>query len=381
MTNMTEFDSPDRKSLQEVLLERHALMDNPLLQQMLEGFPEMVVVVNEERQIVAWNKAMFLALGVKSPDQVVGLRFGEAVNCVHKEVNSGGCGTSKFCAECGAANALRQTRITQERNANECRITVVKDGVEFSHDYFVTSAPLFINEKFYILFSVIDNSALKRREALERVFFHDVLNTAGIVSGISEMLKYESDAEERNELQTILEHSSKQLNEEILFQRSILYAERGDLVLNPEKVPASLLLSSAYELYRRHDLAKGKQIILHSSDEEIVVETDALIMKRCLGNLLKNALEASKPGEKVELRAEREGMSVLFHVISEPLIPINIQLSLFKRSFSTKGGVGRGLGTYSIKLFVEQYLKGEVWFISRAGEGTRFTIRLPLQIL
>lgn len=256
----------------------------------------------------------------------------------------------------------------------------MKDGIEFSHDYFVTSAPLFINEKFYLLFSVIDNSALKRREALERVFFHDVLNTSGIVSGIAEMLKDESDAEERLELQTILEHSSKQLNEEILFQRNILYAERGDLEIHPDKFPVSKLLASAYELYHRHDLAKGKQLTLRIPEEVITVETDALIMKRCLGNLVKNALEASNPGQKVELFAEQEKKSVLFHVLSEPVIPGNIQLSLFKRSFSTKGGVGRGLGTYSIKLFVEQYLKGEVWFISRPGVGTRFSIRLPLQM-
>ena len=103
-------------------------------------------------------------------------------------------------------------------------------------------------------------------------------------------------------------------------------------------------------------------------------------MKRCLGNLVKNALEASQPGDKVELRAEQEEKSVLFHVMSEPVIPQNIQLSLFKRSFSTKGGIGRGLGTYSIKLFIEQYLKGEVRFVSRPEEGTRFSIRLPLQI-
>mgnify|MGYP006293419399 CR=1 len=34
---------------------------------------------------------------------------------------------------------------------------------------------------------------------------------------------------------------------------------------------------------------------------------------------------------------------------------------LFKRSFSTKG-VGRGIGTYSMKLFGEKYLKGKVDF-------------------
>jgi len=49
---------------------------------------------------------------------------------------------------------------------------------------------------------------------------------------------------------------------------------------------------------------------------------------------------------------------------------------LFQRSFSTKGE-GRGLGTYSIKLYTERYLKGTVSFSSAEGEGTVFRVRYP----
>jgi len=50
---------------------------------------------------------------------------------------------------------------------------------------------------------------------------------------------------------------------------------------------------------------------------------------------------------------------------------------LFQRSFSSKGS-GRGLGTYSMKLFGEKYLDGEVSFESDRIKGTTFTISLPL---
>ena len=53
-------------------------------------------------------------------------------------------------------------------------------------------------------------------------------------------------------------------------------------------------------------------------------------------------------------------------------------MQIFQRSFSTKGQPGRGIGTYSIKLFGETYLGGR-GFVSpaEAPEGTTFSIVLP----
>jgi sensor histidine kinase regulating citrate/malate metabolism len=54
-----------------------------------------------------------------------------------------------------------------------------------------------------------------------------------------------------------------------------------------------------------------------------------------------------------------------------------VQLQLFQRSFSTKAA-DRGLGTYSMKLLSERYLKGQVWFTTSLEQGTTFIGRYPL---
>jgi sensor histidine kinase regulating citrate/malate metabolism len=61
------------------------------------------------------------------------------------------------------------------------------------------------------------------------------------------------------------------------------------------------------------------------------------------------------------------------------VIPRDVQLQLFKRSFSTKGE-GRGLGTYSMKLLTERYLNGRVGFRTSESAGTTFTASYPLAI-
>ena len=69
--------------------------------------------------------------------------------------------------------------------------------------------------------------------------------------------------------------------------------------------------------------------------------------------------------------------AVTFSVTNPGVIPRDVQLQIFQRSFSTKGDRGRGVGTYSIKLLGEQYLRGTMGFKTDASNGTTFWLRLP----
>jgi len=85
-------------------------------------------------------------------------------------------------------------------------------------------------------------------------------------------------------------------------------------------------------------------------------ETDQPIMRRIVGNMVLNALEATPEGGTVLMRALLTDDKLRIEVENSGEIPQEIQRSLFKRSFSTKSDSGRGIGTYSMKLFGERYL-------------------------
>lgn len=70
--------------------------------------------------------------------------------------------------------------------------------------------------------------------------------------------------------------------------------------------------------------------------------------------------------------------NIVFWVHNPSVIPLEVQLQLFQRSFSTKG-LGRGIGTYSVKLLTEKYLGGKVYFKSNEDEGTTFYVELPFK--
>jgi sensor histidine kinase regulating citrate/malate metabolism len=96
-------------------------------------------------------------------------------------------------------------------------------------------------------------------------------------------------------------------------------------------------------------------------------------------NLLKNGLEASLEEEKVTIGCTKTEENIRFWVHNLSLMSEKVKMQVFQRSFSTKGR-GRGIGTYSVKLLGENYLKGKVSFTSEVGQGTTFFIDLPREI-
>ncbi len=164
--------------------------------------------------------------------------------------------------------------------------------------------------------------------------------------------------------------------EEVQNQRNLSLAENGDLVPKIEAVELEQTLQRMAQLYRRHPIAAGKHIRV-SPPGKHSVRADAQLIRRILGNMLKNALEASSVDQTVTLSCDCSGGYASIHVHNAAAIEPNDQLRIFSRSFSTKGGFGRGLGTYSMKLLGEKYLHGRVSFDSTPETGTTFTIPLP----
>jgi sensor histidine kinase regulating citrate/malate metabolism len=92
--------------------------------------------------------------------------------------------------------------------------------------------------------------------------------------------------------------------------------------------------------------------------------------------MIKNALEATAEGGKVTIFLIENPNHLSFSIHNNSVMTPEIKAQVFQRSFSTKG-VDRGLGTYSMKLLGEKYLKGQVSFTSDEIEGTQFFIEIP----
>jgi len=367
----TKFAPPERAN-SATIQNQKSIIDNLFTTNpFLDNIPAFILVLNKERQIVYANK---LFLDLIGKNTIYGMRPGECVDCIHAWEENGGCGTSEFCSECGAVNAI----LNSQKNGfdiQECRITQNNNDVL---DLNIWSKKIIVENNEFTLFSFVDISNEKRRKVLEKIFFHDVLNTAGSLSGFLGLLK-ESEGEELEEFMNIAEDISIKLIDEIKSQRTLSQAEDGELKLSITDLSTRDLLEEVIILYKNNIITDKQKLEIEQGCADVIISTDKTILRRVLGNLAKNALEASPKGETVLLNCTELEGRIVFSVKNSGFIPKKIQLQIFQRSFSTKG-LGRGIGTYSVKLLSERYLNSSVSFESYENSGTVFKVSCPKKI-
>ena len=344
------------------------------VREMLEAFPDPAVILNRERQIVA-AKGRMERLAGRTAAGLLGSRVGEALSCEHAHDLPNGCGTTRFCRNCGSAKVMVRHAATGVVTTDECRI-VRREAGEFSAlDLRVWASALEVRGERFMVFAVRDTSDEKRRAMLERMFFHDVLNAAGGLRGLIGLLP-ELEDDERAELEDVALRLSEQIVEEIEAQRDLAAAERGDLETEMREIDAVKVLEHVAAVFARHALGAGRQIRVDVGEGATTIVSDEVLLRRVLGNLVKNAIEASAPDEAIGLSLRSDG-APQFRVHNAAGMSDAVRDQIFQRSFSTKLGPGRGIGTYSIRLLTERYLGGTVSFTTSEEDGTTFTISLP----
>ena len=359
-----------------------AVSHSPVIDALLSATNTTLFVLNEQRQIVAFNSR---GLGAKQPSELLGFRLGEAFACVNA-LAANDCGVAPACTGCAALGALLGCQQQGRPFDAECLLRI-SSGTASEFD--VRATPAVIENSRFTIVSMRDISGEKRRQALEQVFFHDVLNTVTGLRGWAELLRLSPGdhpgAPER------IERLSRHLEREIRDHRALVLAEDGTLVPRPERVKAADLLREVEVVFASHGASRGRALQLEVA-EDVELESDPSLALRVLVNMTRNAFEATESGGTIRVACERilrpspalEGGReelVRFSVWNDGVMPPEVQARVFQRSFSTKSPHGRGFGTYSMKLLAENYLRGKVSFLSEVEVGTVFFLDLPLALV
>lgn len=129
-------------------------------------------------------------------------------------------------------------------------------------------------------------------------------------------------------------------------------------------------------------LKPNQQIIhrTHKGDNEVYL--DKMMLKNIFNNLLSNSVKYSPEGSEIIIDTIIKGDLLTVHVTDQGIgIPKEEQKHLFERFFRAKNALeiqGTGLGLNIIKKYTEM-VNGDVSFKSTEGEGTIFTVKLPIQ--
>jgi K+-sensing histidine kinase KdpD len=355
-----------------LLAQAKRVAQHPLIEAVLDAVSGYVLLLNRHQQILAINDAFVKALGQTSSDHLIGLRPGDVLRCDNACHHSAGCGTTSNCRQCGAMLALLAAHDSEHPVVGHCLIATNRNGENSCSEFSVRVKKVSIDHTNYWVCVLVDVTATRRREMLERLFLHDSRNVLMGLLGWGEWLNQVQPTEASEQIVNLTRRLAREIDE----QQLLYQAEIGTLQIQLASCKMSNVLETVSAVFGANECARERIIEIDCNCIDDIVRTDERLLIRVLVNMVQNAIEATPMGGRVHLDVEKVEVGFRFVVCNPGEVPAEVARQLFRTQLSTKGG-GRGLGTHALRLFGEGCLGGKVSFETDAKRGTRFCFVLP----
>ena len=204
---------------------------------------------------------------------------------------------------------------------------------------------------------------------------HEIATPLGVISGRAGQLQARLASDDRNQrlAQTIQEEVDR-INQTL---RRFLDLARGGTAANEEVDALSLMNSAIAKVGHRFEKA-GVRLALEGPPHPATIRGDFRLLEHLLVNLLLNACDASRGGDRVLLRAAASQQGLLLEVLDQGEgIPEELAERVMEPFFTTKPrGMGTGLGLPIAKEIVRMHM-GKLTFEALPPGGTRVRVWLP----
>jgi len=225
-------------------------------------------------------------------------------------------------------------------------------------------------------------TAEERRRFLRRLD-HELKNPLTAMRAGLANLAWLSSEEERTETLGSVETQALRLSRLAADLRKLADLETRSLERTP--VDLGVLLQDVMEVVQERPEAGERRLTLtlpRAPWPLPTIQGDPDLLFLAVHNLVDNALKFTQPADTVEIRAFEDGAATVVEVADTgPGIPegdiAHIWDELY-RGEGARGIPGSGLGLALVRAIVERH-GGQVGLRSRAGQGTVFSLRLPLQ--
>jgi cell cycle sensor histidine kinase DivJ len=216
---------------------------------------------------------------------------------------------------------------------------------------------------------------------------HELRTPLNAIIGFSEMLANETemrlDATRRHEYAALINDSGQHLLSVVNGILDMTRLDTGDFEIRPEPFRLAAVIRGCCDLLALKARETGIDLVADVQADLPEIVADKRAVKQVLINLLSNAIKFTDRGGRVRVSANAEGAVLVLTVedngigIGEDDLP-----RIGKPFFQARGSYdrrhdGTGLGLSIVKGLVALH-GGDVAIRSRVGEGTRITVRMPI---
>ncbi|MCO1337638.1 two-component sensor histidine kinase [Kocuria polaris] len=239
----------------------------------------------------------------------------------------------------------------------------------------------------YVLVLADDRTEITRTEAIRNDFVanvsHELKTPVGAISLLAEAIEDAAGDE------VAVKRFTKRLHKESIrlaaLVQDIIELSRlqgTDVVLQGRPVELGRIISEAVD--RNHLTAEGKNIaVTVGGTSDVVVHGDPDLLMTAFRNLIDNAIRYSPEGTKVGVGVRvRNGLVQVSVTDQGPGIGQDDQERIFERFYRVDAARSRQTGGTGLGLSIVKHVMsnhgGEVTVWSQPGQGSTFTVRLPL---
>lgn len=223
--------------------------------------------------------------------------------------------------------------------------------------------------------TLLENARL--REDVERMSRHDLKTPLNSILGAARLLHDDPRlGGDQRELVDVLQRAGLRMVEMVNLSLGLFRMETGSYDLRPQAVDLREVASRV--LVDLHTHAEAAGVAVHWQGAEagaVFVRGEELLCYSIIANLVKNAIEASVPGQQVTVTL-RAGDPVVLMVQNPTPVPAEIAARFFDKYVTARKSGGTGLGTYSARLMARAQ-HGNLRLDTGAEQGTTLTLTLP----
>ncbi len=224
----------------------------------------------------------------------------------------------------------------------------------------------------------------RRKDEFLAVLAHELRNPlAPLVTSIALLQMRDPDGAAQRVLD-IMSRQTGQLNRLVEDLMDVSRVSQGKIELRAELVDLRRLVTSTIEEHQVRFAAKQHRVSVKDTNEPVVVLGDPARLTQILGNLLTNAVKYTDPGGHISVALRLEANHAVIEVADDG---IGIDASMLPRVFGlfaqargalerAQGGLGIGLNL--VKKLVELHDGTIAVHSAGPGQGSTFTLRLPL---
>ncbi len=238
-----------------------------------------------------------------------------------------------------------------------------------------------------IIFVIMDISARKELEQLrgdvERIMRHDLKTPLNGIIGLPQIMMQEGGLTQSHVKNLeLIQATGQQMLDQVDLSLELFKMETGAYGFIPTTVDLTLILR---KLENDLDMqAKKKDVGFEipadgmplSQSPPVKALGDELLCYSMLANILKNAVEASPPGERVTVRIQKWSSEVAVSIHNKGEVPKAMRDKFFDKYTTSGKTKGTGLGTYSAKLMARTQ-SGTIRLDSSKQDETTVVITLP----